>query len=59
MVGLNKAALRRALAKVKEVVPDCNGTASTMIADVSKEVDIEAAVAPLADGVVSMSHSKS
>ena len=45
MTDVAAPALDRALAKAKEVVPDHKGRVETKVVDVSKESDIEAAVA--------------
>lgn len=45
MTDVNHAALDKALAKVKEVVPQRAGRLEVFVSDVSKESDVEAAVA--------------
>ncbi|KAL1864987.1 hypothetical protein VTK73DRAFT_5537 [Phialemonium thermophilum] len=44
MTDINQAALDRALAKVKEVVPQRAGRVEVLVSDVSKESDVAAAV---------------
>lgn len=45
MTDVNQAALDKALAKVKKVVPDRTGKLDVFVSDVSKESDVAAAVA--------------
>jgi NAD(P)-dependent dehydrogenase (short-subunit alcohol dehydrogenase family) len=45
MTDINEAGLQKALAKVQEVVPAHDGQVATCVVDVSKESDVEAAVA--------------
>lgn len=47
MTDVNNAALEKALLRAKEVVPSHAGRAEAKVVDVSKEADIEAAVAHL------------
>jgi NAD(P)-dependent dehydrogenase (short-subunit alcohol dehydrogenase family) len=44
MCDISKPALEKALAKVKEIVPNAAGKIETAICDVSKEADVAAIV---------------